>query len=85
MSQNTPAIMATEFEYLEMWAQDIGAPPIVASIVTFKAHNEVADLALLHQFSVSDLKTPNGGSGDTLISDLNKSVTDATPLFAHTG
>jgi hypothetical protein len=31
------------------------------------------------------LNTPNGGSGDTLISDPNKSVTDASPLFAHTG
>ena len=68
-----------------MWAQDIGAPPIVASIVKFKAHNEVADVALLHQFSVSDLNAPNGGSGDALISDLNKSVTDAAPLFAHRG
>ena len=44
---------------------------------------EIADLTLLNQFSASDLNASNGGSGDTLIP--NNSVTDAPPLFAHTG
>ena len=50
-----------------------------------KHESAIPELTLLSQFSASDLNTPNGGSGDTLISDLNKSVTDATPLFAPTG
>lgn len=25
LGQNTPAIAATEFDYVEMWAQDVGA------------------------------------------------------------
>jgi hypothetical protein len=67
----------------------------IASIVKFKAHKdnptqtprgaEIGDLTLLNQFSASDLNASNWSLSDTLISDPNKSVTDATPLFAQTG
>jgi len=46
---------------------------------------ETGDLTLLNQFSASHLNASNGSLSDTLISDPNKSVTDASPLFAHTG
>jgi succinate dehydrogenase/fumarate reductase flavoprotein subunit len=35
--------------------------------------------------AASHLNASNRSSNDTLISDPDKSVTDATPLFVHTG
>jgi PPE-repeat protein len=78
----------------------VGVGLVIVSIAKLKAHKdnpqqtsapipvrgtETGDLTLLNQFSASHLNASNGSLSDTLISDPNKSVTDASPLFAHTG
>jgi PPE-repeat protein len=75
LGQNTPAIAMTEFEYMEMWAQDVGA--------MFGYHAGATSVAAaLPSFSL-----PPGGLGvlSSLLSTPLASVASQVADFASTG
>lgn len=81
LGQNTPAIAATEFNYVEMWAQDIGAmvgyhtgaSAVAESLTPFSLPPVVTDLAsqvAVAATSISTTLEPVGDGATTLASGL---------------
>jgi PPE-repeat protein len=87
LGQNTPAIMATEAEYVEMWAQDAaamygyaGASSAASTLTPFTAPAQTTDPAGLAGLAAAGMQaagTP-AGTGMQVVSPLTSAV--STPL-----
>ncbi len=76
LGQNTPAIFATEFEYVEMWAQDVAA--------MFGYHGSAASAAaLLPSFSLPPVSL--GGLEGFLAAPLASVASQVTGLLSSAG
>ncbi|OBJ55743.1 PPE family protein [Mycobacterium sp. 1423905.2] len=86
LGQNTPAIAATEFDYVEMWAQDVaamfgyhgGATAVAASLVPFSTPPlDLAGLASGVGAGLASVATSASGA----VSPLIQGVTSAAPAL----
>ncbi|MGE2817893.1 PPE family protein [Mycobacterium heidelbergense] len=81
--QNTPAIAATEAQYLEMWAQDAaamygyaGASAVASQLTPFDPPTETTDSAALpaQSAAVGQAAATSAGTGQSTVSQLMSAV-----------
>jgi PPE-repeat protein len=89
LGQNTPAIFMTEFEYMEMWAQDVaamvgyhgGAMSVAAALPSFSAvPSSLAGLAALVTTPLAGVASQATGLVASAVSSVGSVATEAASL-----